>query len=342
MRAQARPAGAVRGPGRLWRWLGVPAGPGDLLAVASSSVAWSTSAMVGAAVMLGISAAAFPLMRLPVAIGYSFLAGLLQALTLRFVARPRGSGPGAHALSCGAGALAGSILLTIRHLKGDDTSAGWSLFLSFFLTGWLSLVPLLVPATWLGRERCSGGDILSKERALVANSTMLMAIAGIYLLLGAHPRSGAASQPSYALARLFLALSGVSLAWAMARICVKSWWLGRVRRQLVPGWKALVGEAAALPAVLPEKESPSGLPRWDALSEEAIEGLLIFAGDEDLGFRSPPAREAVPVAFLAGEGLPGSWLRFPVEWVSCLVVAVIGSAVVTWFLVNLFSLYFFH
>jgi hypothetical protein len=306
--------------------------------------------MIGAAMTLGISVAAFAALRPPFSLAYSLVAGLLQGLTLRFCSRQRDLGLGGHCLSFLPGALASSILLTTLGLKLHLTAHGFSsvlgAFVAWLVVSWLGLIPLLVPAAWLGHEPSFQVDIMSRERAPTVHGVVLLAIALTFLLMGASlPRLVSAghwlpdARPTTRdLSLVSLLLSSLSLALATARIGAKRWWFGRVRRDLVPGWRVVLGEEAACYLVPPQDGSPSGLPRWDALSDSPIEGVLVFAEQEGMTFRDPSSRAAVPVAFL-GKEARNTTLSCR-AWPLILALVFLLTAFGTWFLLNLFRLCF--
>jgi hypothetical protein len=300
---------------------------------------------------LGISVMACVL-RPPFALCYSLVAGLLQALTLRFSLRQHRLEMERHCLCFLPGALASSILLTLLGLKTHLTGYGPISVLEAFLTwvviSWLGLICLLMPATRLGCERSIRGDIMSRERALAVHSAMLIGISLTCLLLECRP-DGLVSAGRWLsderpmtrdLAAVFLCLSALSLAFSTVRTLVKTLWLGRVRRGRVPGWLVVPGAAADFHAVLPRGGGASGLPRWDALSDSAIEGALVFGGQEGVTFRDPSSHSAVPVALLGEEArrTPLSWAEWPL--IPALVFLLAGFG--TWFLRNMFRLTFYR
>jgi hypothetical protein len=267
---------------------------------------------------------------------YAAVAGLLQALVSWFLLRRESMAGPAHLTSLLAGAGALALPFSVALL----VDGGCSFFVLFsavvcqlccMLVGWFVLVFLLVPVTWMARGQAAEGDLMSQERAMLVSGAAL----GTFLLSDVAQEKGLVSlflpfsfRPVDRLIGMLLV--ALLLLLAVLRIVARTWWLARVGRGLVPGWMIARGEDCIRYVGLPRTDALSRLPRWDGLSDRAVDGVLVYTVGEEAAESFRQASSAVPVAVLADSGLP--WHRTPQSaWLLKLVLLTLlwGSVLAT-------------
>jgi hypothetical protein len=266
-------------------------------------------AAVGVVTTTVLSTPISHLMAGPALLGYTALAGLLQAFVSWFSLRRRVEEGPAHLTSLLAGAAAFALPFSIAVLASEiSLSHLFAALISqlfFMFVGWFVLVILLVPVTWMARGRAAEGDLMSPERAMLVSGAILEPI---FLALLRHEQGlfGFSLPASvHPLLRLLVGLLAALSLLAALRMVARTWWLARVDRGLVPGWRVARGEECARHAPLPSDHALSHVPRWDGLSDGPMDGVLVYAGSGESveSFRqtrvSPSCGQGFPTAYTA-------------------------------------------